>query len=496
MEYIKKCVVDRRLGLDCYDIPDLIIATQDIEYMKKCIYDKSLKLNSNSKIDLIIATRDVEYMKACIQDESLKLDSDDRLTLIKEIELLEPGYIYICVRDEENGLSDIDRVSLMVKNGEKSYIKKCMESKTWDEKSMMLFALATEDMDLIESKINVNPKNKIKLPPEMTIGIEIESEGESSKEILSAFSFCGWQSEHDGSLKNGVEVTSPILHATSEDTKQIYIVNEALNALGQKISGRCGGHIHIGADYLTSKQSYVNLMEIWCNTEKILYAVSNDVKEAPRLSVNEYAMPIAPKIQETLKKGTINLEDEEDLDAFINELKEMQNDRYSGINLLNINNSYNTIEFRLANGNLNPGLWIDNINLFGGIISLVEKLCKIQEKGIQNAEDRNKLEMLEKLKQDIGEKEKLEVLIELIGLEPERYIKRFDSNMKFINNNLIRRKAFARVKGPIDMNFKKSKITIEDIREASENVPAIEQQRVMSELVASKEKSMINSIER
>ena len=46
----------------------------------------------------------------------------------------------------------------------------------------------------------------------------------------------------------------------------------------------------------------------------------------------------------------------------------------------------------MANGTLNPDLWMDNINLFGGIVAISEELAQIQQKGIQNDEDSGDLE--------------------------------------------------------------------------------------------------------
>ena len=54
---------------------------------------------------------------------------------------------------------------------------------------------------------------------------------------------------------------------------------------------------------------------------------------------------------------------------------------------MNVRDEKNTIEFRLANGTINPEMWIENANLFGGMVAISEELARIQKNGIRNEED-------------------------------------------------------------------------------------------------------------
>ena len=56
-----------------------------------------------------------------------------------------------------------------------------------------------------------------------------------------------------------------------KNSEQIKKVCSRLNNLGQIASERCGGHIHIGSDYLTTAESWCNLIDIWGNAEEILF---------------------------------------------------------------------------------------------------------------------------------------------------------------------------------------------------------------------------------
>lgn len=84
---------------------------------------------------------------------------------------------------------------------------------------------------------------------------------------------------------NGVELVSPILRDNTEDIEDIYAVCNMLQKAEQEVGGCCGGHVHIGSDYLTSKESYANLFEIWGNTERILFVISNEKGDIPRYNV-------------------------------------------------------------------------------------------------------------------------------------------------------------------------------------------------------------------
>ncbi|MBP3255566.1 MAG: hypothetical protein J6M60_03655 [Clostridia bacterium] len=62
--------------------------------------------------------------------------------------------------------------------------------------------------------------SKLDLPTNMTIGMEIESEGDNSNLILNCKDkFApGWKCKKDGSLNRGVEIVSPILTGDNNET--------------------------------------------------------------------------------------------------------------------------------------------------------------------------------------------------------------------------------------------------------------------------------------
>lgn len=191
-KYIKEFVLNKplwtKLGFNTKDIRDLILRTEDI---KTFIEDEELRntlgLNGCDCSVLISQTNDVDYIKKYAQDkerqEKLKFDQ-----------------------------SDIDRLTLC--SGNKEDIEKRLQK--------------------IEEEQLEDDVSQIDLPEDMTIGIEIESEGNQSIGILNLTDLIGkgWGCKADGSLEEGVEVVSPILTGnTEESSKQIKRVCKRLKGL-------------------------------------------------------------------------------------------------------------------------------------------------------------------------------------------------------------------------------------------------------------------------
>ena len=192
------------------------------------------------------------------------------------------------------------------------------------------------------------------------------------------------------------------------------------------------------------KESYENLTEMWGNCEEILYLISNKSGELPRSGIKKFAKPISGRIENLLNTGSVNLETKEDV---INLVKEVQiyrdteeEDRYFGINFSNIDSIFgkNTVEFRLPNGTLDADTWIQNINLFGGIIKTCQDLALMQTKEELSDEEKNKLDVFGKLKEAKDINEKLELLLLLVIPEENRHIyeERFETNYKLMKENM------------------------------------------------------------
>lgn len=314
------------------------------------------------------------------------------------------------------------------------------ELKHRESKALVLFSIY--DKELLKKIFSDIDYEDIGLPSDMTIGIEIESEGINSERIKRLRRILnGWNSEEELSLKNGVEVNSPILRDKGECVQQVYLVCKLLKDMGQFIDSDCGGHVHIGANYLDSKEAYTNLLELWCNNEKSFMIMCNGIGEAPRKNIGEYANTLSDDFYKALQKGSIALDDEENLSELVEKIKFIQKSRNSAINFIDVNSLKNTIEFRAANGTINPITWIYNIRLLGSLVKTAKELADIENRLTENKEVSkealNLLKLKSLLKTNIPEEEGVSILLKLMFKEKEEdiniYKRRYFENTKKIN---------------------------------------------------------------
>ena len=277
-----------------------------------------------------------------------------------------------------------------------------------------------------------NLNKSIVLPEDMSVGIEIETEGENSNIINDSILPNGWLAKKESSLKHGVEVVSPILYKGDEE--QIEKTCSMLIKLGQYITRSCAAHVHIGSSYFDDVNSFKNLLDIFANTEGILYLISNQEGDIPRRNVFKYSTPISKKINNFNDESCIEIADIDDKESFYKIIKVLQGSRFSSINFKNLGlDNKDTIEFRIPNGTLDPNIWVENINLFGGIMYAAKKISNIQRKPINdiNDDDIITLYSFEKLKDEkISERNRLKLLLNLLPEEIDKqiYINRYDVN--------------------------------------------------------------------
>ena len=521
-KFIEKCLKNDKLNFTNEDKVKLIRSLGKVDLVKEYIYDDSLGFTDAEKVEIISATENTKFIRECLEDERLGFDELNKMNLIIWSGIDE--LVKDALKDESLHFNFEQKLSLITSHGDKSFMRKCIKDKllTFNEEEKRYLINSGNNIYLIDEcikngdikieelsniqKIEIDilnkrkkeiekkygqvGDNKLNLPPQMTIGMEIECEGIASEFLCEEFKYGDWITKGDGSLENGAEIISPILHPTSEAVQDIYTITNILNKSGQYISDKCGGHVHIGADYLTSVQSYINFLELYCNNEKALYAMANEKGEAPRNGIVKYALPVSPKIHDEIENntikypssliqkvydameaGTINIEDIKQLDEFARLLKKVQNSRYTGINFMNLGEKNNTIEFRLANGTINPEMWIKNANLFGGMVAVAEELAQIQKNGVRTEEDKHKLEIFEQLKTDIDEKEKVEILLELVGVEAEPYMERYEVNIGLIKENKEMDEVFIG-KEPLDFKAAKDKFKGKESQEIESSARA------------------------
>lgn len=502
---VEKNEIERMLIIQSFSTDDLklrYIATVREEYQSAIIHSLS-KLEN--KIKAIENLKDEKYIADCIaeiQNDRYKIlflkriqTLDYKIRIIQSIngnesEILsaidtiknEKDKSIIISRLKNDGikynylntLQDINNKGIIVTSIDDERLKEEYISRVQDNgiKSLLIASLKNREK---RNQLLETYKNKYKsfnIPNEMTVGMEIECEGERSLEAYLIDNILnGYHAKIDTSLKNGVEVTTPALTNNTTDIEDIYCVCKIFQSLDSDISERCGGHIHVGADYLETKEAYANLIELWCNNEELIYLISNPKGEISREGVIEHSTPISKKIENAINDRNFKNYDDLTKEQFIEKIKNAQENyittgsRRTGINFLHISDEYpvDTIEFRLSNGTINPDVWIENAMLFAGIVASSQKLSDIQNKNMteRSIEENEKMQNFVKLKDSkLNEQERLDIFLKLCIPDEIRqiYSDRYFENKKI----LLQSKQFQE---ELDMHI--SKQTIEFISEES-----------------------------
>lgn len=275
------------------------------------------------------------------------------------------------------------------------------------------------------------PKTNFDIDPEITFGIELEACNLDNKSIIIAKNFSDWEVKGDFTVSNGTEFSSPVFHYNKDDLEEVYYVCDFMKKHGFYTDETCGGHIHIGADYLDDK-AMKYLYYIYYNTEDILYQISNRSGMKIREGCLRHARAMHPKLENAIEQNIINLHINNNDSLFVDALKLIQSERSYGLNIRNVNNFHkNTIEFRMPNGEIEYSEIIKNIRLFA---KLVEKSNQLSKNPNEN--DMLLLQQLENIK---SSDDKLTILMDLLFVSDEdknNYIERYNAN-KTINENIV-----------------------------------------------------------
>ena len=265
-EYIKSIIEDKNKQKEfCFsqkNLHGLINATGDTEYIKSIIEDREKReeysLYNEHLRDAVIATRDINYIDAIISDKQKRKEYgfEDYYNLKRMIiDFGDINYIKSIIENKEKykelGFDKLDIIDLILSTEDAEYIKNILsdadkqEELRLNENEKALLITETNDIDYINEFLSEKESGFqgkevsgiIETPENMTIGIEIECEGNNSKTIenLSNIIAEGWICKQDGSLESGIEVTSPILTGDNQKTtEQIKKVCRRLQVLRTK----------------------------------------------------------------------------------------------------------------------------------------------------------------------------------------------------------------------------------------------------------------------
>lgn len=208
----------------------------------------------------------------------------------------------------------------------------------------------------------INYRNSLNLDKKSTFGVEIEFENINPsrvEEMINLYNIVNesnWKFKPERSIINGYEVSSPILTDTKDSWIKLKDICSIIKNNGGKITDRASSHVHMGDQILDDNiTNWLNFLKLYSAYENILYRFSYGEYECERASLYEYAHPIANEIENYL----VSTEKPN-----IWSLIFFFSSRYKIGGISVRKPLMNTIEFRSANGTLNPIIWQNNINFY------------------------------------------------------------------------------------------------------------------------------------
>lgn len=276
---------------------------------------------------------------------------------------------------------------------------------------------------------------KLGLPDNFKFGIEIEADnvktkgknglyvGQSAEYIKLRNWHMATSKEESLVSEGGAELVSPILTDTTQTWQSIsdictHIQKHPGNK-GDKVvaNSKCGLHIHFDSECLTSNpETFKNFMKLYAESEELLYKMCNDKNDSIRegainkdfkglhlissLWRNGMAAPTGKKILKQIQNGTLKVSYKKfgKLKMLASKYK-LDERRYNGLNLTNIGNSKkNTIEFRMANGTLDPNVIKQNVFLYASLIDTAIQMTENPQEFTKKLDDFYRTDVTEEQK--------------------------------------------------------------------------------------------------
>lgn len=270
-----------------------------------------------------------------------------------------------------------------------------------------------------------NKKRREILFTNTPFGIEIEFSC-SNPENIDIVDYPNWHKKLETSVENGIEITGKEPLIGEKATDEIYGICDAIELGKQDIDkDSCGGHVHVSLSM--DSRAIVILSDIYRMTESVIYAICNPPGEKIRLYAEAHARGANNKIYSDIIGFDIYNPQSEASKLITDKMLQTKS------NGIRFANTLGTIEYRMSNEPKNAETWIDNINLYVGMVEAAKRLSKIYEKGKTdgNYEDLRKIGLKEETDEII--EEKLELLLSIIEFPEEYkdiYRERFEVNLK------------------------------------------------------------------
>ena len=306
----------------------------------------------------------------------------------------------------------------------------------------------------------ISGNKKLGLPDFFKFGIEIEADNVHIDEPFGLYSVKsakyitekGWHmaNAYEEALvgEGGAELVSPVLTDSEKTWQDVADICEhikkypGINGKEVVANEKCGLHVHFDSKCLTSNPNkFRNFMKLYAESEELLYKMCNDKNDPIRKGAinksfdclehvvsamwrNGMAAPIGKKVLKQIEDGTLKVSYKKfgKLKMFAGKYK-LDERRYAGLNLTNIGNlKKDTIEFRMANGTLDPEVIKQNVFLYASLINTAIEVTENPEK--------YKHRLSEFYRTDMSEQEKAVSFLNLVIEDPEDrkiYMERWES---------------------------------------------------------------------
>ena len=224
---------------------------------------------------------------------------------------------------------------------------------------------------------------KLNIDDKQRFGVEIEYLNVHSdvieESVIKNLKIYNWHYERDFSLEhiNGTsyagELISPILTNNEKDLEQIEEACTVLKKLGAYTDEQCAAHVHLDSAILEENGEYFqNFLILYLYYENVIYefAAGYDLK------IRDCAIDFAARLLPEMTYGQLNKLIKPDF-TYNDFLKNFVygEGRNKGVNFRNLlQGEINTIEFRMANGTLNPTIWFNNITVFARLLELAKQM--------------------------------------------------------------------------------------------------------------------------
>lgn len=233
----------------------------------------------------------------------------------------------------------------------------------------MFSKMENSDVKELLSYINsyyLDLRDKLELDINITFGVEIEFENarmsEIRKEFYELYYNYGWELVRDSSLIFGGEIISPILSDKKNVWKILKMFCEFISKYGS-VGSKTGAHVHVGSHiFECTEDAWLNFIKLWSVYENVIYRFSYGEYLSHRDSIDIYASPCSKLLWDRYEELIMNGFDLYSIPSSI------PSNKYNAVSFAYVLNEGfkegNTVEFRCANGTLNPVVWQNNINFF------------------------------------------------------------------------------------------------------------------------------------